>query len=103
MKKIINKKVYNTETATKVASWDNGVYGNDFRNCNEDLYRTAKGAWFIHGTGGPMSKYAVSHGNSTSGSSDIIDLTEEEAYQWMEEHDAIEGIEKYFANHIEEA
>ena len=53
MKKVINGKIYNTETATLIHQWDNGRRG-DFSSCEEDLYRTKKGAFFIHGEGGNL-------------------------------------------------
>ncbi|MFO7657482.1 MAG: hypothetical protein R6W78_10470 [Bacteroidales bacterium] len=107
MKKVIEKKSYNTETATLVAEYWNGLASNDFRHLTEDLYLTEKGQWFLHGSGGAMTKYSESNGNSTWGSSDIILLTASEAYNWIERYqgdvkDANEIIEKYFGNEIEE-
>jgi len=103
MKKVIDGKVYNTDTATKVAEWDNGRPYNDFNNVTETLYITKKGNWFLHGEGGANSHYRKSNGNSSWGSSDIIDKSEYEAYQWLEEHNKLEAIEKYFPEEIEEA
>ncbi len=51
MKRIINGLRYDTETATKLADWDNGIYGNDFKACEESLYKTKNGAYFIAGQG----------------------------------------------------
>jgi len=44
MKRIINGKVYNTETAEKVASWDNDLFVNDFGYMSDNLegYNTKK-------------------------------------------------------------
>ena len=103
MKKIVNGKVYNTETATKVASYS---FSNqsDFHYYEETLYRTSKGSYFLTGEGGPLSHYAVSQGNNTtSGSSAITPLSDGEALNWLEEHDFTEEIEKYFPDSIEEA
>jgi hypothetical protein len=102
MKKVIEGKVYNTETAEKIHSWDNGYYGSDFKMCEETLYRTKKGAFFLHGEGGPMSKYAVSHDNSSSYGSDIQVLSDAEVIEWLEDKNAIGAIEKLFPGHIEE-
>lgn len=55
MKKVINGKVYNTETAEEVASYSFSN-SNDFRYIREKLYRTKKGNWFLYGEGGPMTK-----------------------------------------------
>jgi hypothetical protein len=86
MRKIINGRTYNTETSKCIGEWNNGCYGSDFRACSEVLYKNTKGAYFLHGEGGPMSKYAVHHGNETSGSEEIIPMTYEEAREWAEEH-----------------
>lgn len=90
MKKVINGKMYNTETAEKIDGWSNGYYGNDFRNCTERLYRKRTGEFFLHGWGGPMSKYAESLGNMTSGGEKITPFTEDEAKEWMEEHSDVD-------------
>ncbi|MEG1758769.1 MAG: hypothetical protein RR235_10060, partial [Oscillospiraceae bacterium] len=86
MTKIINGSKYSTETARCVAEWDNGVYGGNFARCSESLYRTKSGKYFIHGDGGPMSRYAVHHGNDTSGGEAIIPMSEAQARTWAEEH-----------------
>jgi hypothetical protein len=102
VKKIIDHKVYDADTATEIASWDNGCYGNDFRSCSETLYKTGNGTYFLLGKGGPMSKYAESHGNSTCGGKDITVLTDEEAYEWMERHATPDETMTEFGHLIEE-
>lgn len=96
MRKVINGRTYNTETSKRIGSWDNGVYGNDFRSCEEDLYKNTKGAYFLVGSGGPLSKYSVSLGNSTSGTTELIPMTAEEAQAWAEEHLDAEDYEAEF-------
>ena len=104
MKKVINGKLYNTETADTVHSWDNGCYGGDFQRCEETLYRTKKGNYFLYGDGGPMSRYARNCGNNTtSGGEDIQPMTVQEAIEWLEDHDGAEVLTAQFADHIEEA
>lgn len=56
MKKIINKKTYDTETAKLVCTYEY-VCGKDFRRVKETLYRKKTGEFFLHGIGGPSSKY----------------------------------------------
>ncbi|HZK85711.1 MAG TPA: ribbon-helix-helix domain-containing protein, partial [Desulfosporosinus sp.] len=85
-----------TETSKKIGSWDNGVYGNDLRSCEEDLYKNTKGAYFLVGEGGPLSKYSVSHGNSTSGRRELIPMTVTEAQEWSEERLMVEEYEAEF-------
>jgi len=87
MKKVINGKVYNTETATQIANWDNGIYGSDFHACEETLYVTSKGAYFVHGDGGPATRWARPVGsNGRCGGSGIEVLSQREALQWCENH-----------------
>ena len=102
MKKIIEGKTYNTKTAEEVAGWTNGLGGSDFRNCEETLYKTKKGAWFICGSGGPMSDWSESNGNTTWGGDGILVLSESEALAWCESKDVdADVIEANF--NIEEA
>lgn len=86
MRKVINGRTYNTDTSKIIGQWDNGHYGNDFKSCRERLYKNTKGAYFLHGEGGPMSKYAAPHGNSVGWGEDIIPMTAEEAREWAEQH-----------------
>ena len=103
MKKSIEGKMYNTETATMVADYWNGLGSSDWTYLKEELYRTKKGAWFLYGVGGPMSRYGKSEGSQSWGSSDIIPMDSEEAFSWCEEHNKIKVIEEYFPHMIDEA
>jgi len=85
MKKIIIKALYNTETARLVGSWDNGEGYGKFTRSDETLYQTKSGKYFLHGEGGAMTTYAEHHGNSTSGSEQLLPLTASEASEWAEE------------------
>ena len=97
MKKIINGRMYDTETAKNVQEWDNGIYGNDFRACEETLYKKKNGEYFIYGSGGALSKYSISCGNNgSSGSSDIIPLLKDEAKIWMETNGDTDSYIKEF-------
>ena len=84
MKKIINGKVYNTQTAKCLVEWDNGHFKSDFNYCSEDLYRKRTGEYFLHGQGGAMSKYSSRSGNSSGWGDQIIPLTLDEAKEWAE-------------------
>lgn len=86
MKKIINGKKYDTETAEKVGSWNNGLSSNHFNNCSETLYRKKTNEFFLYGEGGAASKYAGYNYNSSWGSDKIIPMTLNEAKTWVEEH-----------------
>lgn len=86
MKQIIDRKVYDTETAIKIASWDNDRFSSDFHYVEETLYVTKKGQHFVAGEGGPATTYARPCGsNSTAGSSEIRLLSPDEALEWCEE------------------
>ncbi len=56
MKKMIKKKVYNTQTAEEISRPTFGEFG-DADGYEEILYETKKGDRFIYGIGGPESKY----------------------------------------------
>lgn len=86
MKKIINGKLYNTETAKEMAHFDNGLGGGDFGHYYEDLYLKKTGEWFLYGSGGPMSIYGEPYSNGWVGGSEIIPYTEEEAKDWAVRH-----------------
>ena len=58
MKKIINGKMYNTETAKEIGSWNNGRYRSDFYYVGETLYKKKTGELFVFGEGGAASRYA---------------------------------------------
>lgn len=95
MKKIINGKKYDTDTAKMVLSWGNNH--NGFTYCHEELYLKKTGEFFLYGSGGPMSRYAQSCGdNCTSGGSEIIPLTEKKARKWVEEHGDADDYEEIF-------
>ena len=76
--------MYNTDTAKQLARWSNGR-GRDFTACDETLYRTKAGKYFLYGEGGPMSKYATSRGqNEWSGGEHIEPLSLATAMAWAE-------------------
>jgi hypothetical protein len=103
MKKVIDRKIYNTETATEIHHYWNGRGTSDFGNVSEWLYRTPKGAYFLHGKGGPMTQYGVPVGNNgRGGGEDIVLMTKGEAIEWLSAHDGEEAIEEHFGDMIEE-
>ena len=87
MKKIINGKKYDTDTAKEIGTWGNGGGWRDFSHMEETLYRKKTGEFFLFGEGGPNTKYSKRvDQNSWSGGSDIIPLSYENARKWAEEH-----------------
>ena len=96
MKKIINGKRYDTETATLVTEWESG-YPSDLGYVCEELYKKRTGEYFIFGHGGAASKYATSAGNNSwSGGSAIIPLSYDAARQWAEGHMSADAYEAEF-------
>ena len=92
MKKIINGKMYNTETAMEI-----DFYCNDFDYISETLYIKKTGEFFLVGDGGAKSIYSKSCGNNIrSGCQLIIPLSEEEAKEWILENCKIDTYIKFF-------
>ena len=88
MKKVIEGRRYNTETADLIASYDNGLGRSDFDWCEVDLYRTKTGAWFLAGAGGARSGWGAScdGGRSMGPGIGIQVLARSEALEWCESH-----------------
>ena len=93
MKRIIGRRVYDTETAKCLGAYENGYNPNDFHYYYEGLYRTKSGKYFLHGSGGGLSRYGVWRGNSGGSGEKIMPMTLGEAMEWAEKHlDADEYI-----------
>lgn len=103
MKKIINGKSYDTETAKKVGCWSNNLSYRDFNWVEETLYRKKTGEYFLHGEGGPASRYSVATGtNSWSGGERIMPMTYAEASDWAEKHLDGDEYEAIFGSVVED-
>lgn len=97
MKKIINGKKYDTDTAKYLACGSGGGSASDFSHYAEELYIKKTGEYFLYGHGGPASKYAESCGqNSWCGGSDITPLTENSARVWAERYVSADTYEEIF-------
>ena len=93
MKRVIGGKLYSTDGAKKLGFWSNGLGYGDFSHCEETLYRTKSGAYFIHGVGGPMSRYARSVGQNQWGDGEHIEPVDfDTAKRWAEEK---LGVDEY--------
>lgn len=99
MRKIIDRKTYNTETAKQIGTRTGGAeFCDDFRYFWEGLYQTKNGTYFL-----------AAHGNARSGYGDgrypgehIQPMTEAEALAWAESHLTADQIEAHFGQ-FEEA
>ena len=95
MKKIINGKLYNTETAKEVLQYNSGA--KDSGQYIETLYRKKTGEFFLQGEGDAASKYSESAGlNCRMAGSKIIPLTDKEVKQYLENIDEPEIYMQYF-------
>ena len=104
MKKIIDGKIYDTETATEIADWSNSYGLSDFKHCSETLYKTTKGAYFVYGEGGANSRWAEPVGNMRGYGDGIQPMNPAEALGWCETHDVdADVIAAEFTDLIEEA
>ena len=86
MKKIINGKLYNTETAKLICGYSFGN-PNDFRRIDESLHKSPNGQFFIEYDGGPLTEYAVKFGQHEFRGSNGIRLVDiDEAKEFVESH-----------------
>ena len=86
MKKIIDGKMYNTDTAKAISIWNDGQYGG-FNYIEETLFKKRTGEYFLYGFSGALGKYREQvDTNSWSGGSKIIPYTETEAKRWLEKY-----------------
>ena len=93
MRKIVNKKMYNTNTAVEIASCSNDASTSDFNYYEETLYKKKTGEFFLYGEGNAASKYSRSCGtNNWCGGWAIKPMTNEEAREWMEKYG---DVDKY--------
>lgn len=83
MKKVIGGKLYNTETATKIAVISKRDH--NFSDHTTRLYITKKGNFFLQGKGGPMSRWAEPCGQSGwSGGEGLVEVSKNEALEFAE-------------------
>ena len=86
MKRIINNKLYDTDTATLKGSYNNGYYSSDFYHVSIDLYQKRTKEFFLDIEGGPLSKYGETCGRESYGTRQIKPLSNEEAKKWAIKH-----------------
>lgn len=102
MKKIINGRRYDTDSARMVTYDRSDVGRRDFRWWEETLYRKQTGEFFLHGEGGPASKYAHAVGmNEWTEGERLMPMSFDEAKAWCEEHMTADEYETLFGR-IEE-
>lgn len=95
MKKIIDGKKYDTDTAHEVATYESGSR-REFKYYEETLYRKRTGEYFIYGYGHADSRYAQLIGDNFGPGEAIIPKTYEQARKWAEDHMEVEDYESEF-------
>lgn len=86
MKRVIDRKLYDTDQAEEIAQYTPNRDRGDFYYLIETLYKTSSGEYFLHGEGGAATKYAKAcSGGGTTGGAEIEPLDEEAALDWCEE------------------
>lgn len=97
MKKIINNRLYNTETAKEIGTYSNAGGWSDFNHYEETLYRKKTGEYFLHGEGNANTRYAeLVDTNTWSGGGKIIPMNYEDARKWAEENLTADEYEAAF-------
>lgn len=103
MKKIINGKLYNTETAHLVGTWSNEMDG-DFSWTEESLYQKKTGEFFIYGQGGAHTRYAQNTDATHWVEGEAITLISyDDARQWAEEHLTADQYQEAFGEVTEDS
>ena len=86
MKKILNGKLYDTETAVYIGSYSNGASCTDFNYFCETLYRKKNKEFFLYCHGGARSPYSSQSGDgSITGGCQLVPLNEDAARNWIEQ------------------
>lgn len=92
MRKIKKSKLYDTDSAVCLGTFENGKDDNP-RWYKEGLYRKKTGEFFLAGEGNWDSKYAIRDGRSTVTPEgrgwDVFPLERDDVIEWSNEH----GIE----------
>lgn len=93
MKRIIEGRLYNTETAVCIGNNDNGYLPSDFNYYKESLYQKKNKEFFLVRDGGAMSCCGRFVGGSYCGGTDIIPYSVEEAKEWCAQYI---DVDEYF-------
>lgn len=91
VKRIIDGKTYNTETATRIATVSYPLQG---QIAFDELYQSRHGAYFQY----YGDRYLSDHHGPME---EIVPLTPEEAQEWMEKHAWAGHVRRYFSEQSE--
>lgn len=96
MKRIINGKRYDTDTAQFIKTYSSGLSISDFRYYDETLYLKKTGEFFLYATGNGASEYAGRYGDLRGPGEKIVPLTLDEARAWVEKIEDPDLYEELF-------
>ena len=96
MKRIINGKRYDTDTAQFIKTYSSGLSISDFRYYDETLYLKKTGEFFLYATGNGASEYAGKYGDLRGPGEKIVPLTLDEARAWVEKIEDPDLYEELF-------
>lgn len=102
MKKIINGKKYDTETAREIGTHSAPYSTSDFSYFYETLYRKRTGEFFLFGVGNAMSRYAAPCDGGWGRGMEICPLQYEAARKWAEENLSADEYEAAFGEVTED-
>ncbi|QDZ26599.1 hypothetical protein [Noviherbaspirillum sp. UKPF54] len=86
MKRVVDGKTYDTETASEICQLPCNAHAGDFRWHETYLFQTKNGRFFLAGCGGPLTMWAKSvEGNGKTSGSGLRPISPEEARLHMEE------------------
>lgn len=103
MRKIIDRKLYDTEKSDEIASWTNGLGLSDFAYQAWTIYRTKKNAFFILHEGGPKTAYARAVGNTREYGEYIETIDDDKLLEFLRNYDQVDTIMELFPDKITEA
>jgi hypothetical protein len=102
MQRIIDRKVYDTDSAEQIAKHGVIVDKGDFHALAETLYKDSNGEYFLHCQGGAATEYAEQTSNGTTYGETLELLTKDEALDWCEKRaTSSEAVLEEFAALIE--
>lgn len=90
MKRVIDRQLYDTESAEQIARYAHITDRGDFHYQIETLYKTDNGEFFIHGEGGPATEYAERCSDGRTSGEEIRVMSEDDALDWCEKR-SIDG------------
>lgn len=84
MRRIIQRKLYDTDQAEQIIKHGSVADPSDFHALAETLYRDSDGDYFLHCQGGASTKYATNVNGALEYGEEIRLLTREEVLDWCE-------------------